>query len=56
MQRPLSHAEQVMKESSDTLWRVQLYRFQGPVYGQWIDHVSTIAGCCAGSFAKPAGG
>jgi|CXWK01.1.fsa_nt_gi IS5 family transposase len=35
----LSHAEQVMKESSDALWHVQLYRFRGPVYGQWIDHV-----------------
>ena len=30
----LSHAEQVMKESSDALWHVQLYRFRGPVYKQ----------------------
>ncbi|RLQ21324.1 ISNCY family transposase [Seongchinamella sediminis] len=35
----LAYAEQVMKESSDALWHVQLYRFRGPAYGQWIDRV-----------------
>ncbi len=35
----LSHAEQVMKDSSEALWHVQLYRFRGPKYGQWIEQV-----------------
>ena len=35
----LSYAEQVMKDSSDALWHVQLYRFRGPAYGQWINQV-----------------
>ena len=35
----LLHAEQVMKNSSDALWHVQLYRFRGAAYGQWIEQV-----------------
>jgi len=35
----LFHAEQVMKDSNEALWRVQLYRFRGPKYGQWIAQV-----------------
>ena len=35
----LSHAEQVMKDSSEALWHVQLYRFRGAGYGQWIEQV-----------------
>ena len=35
----LSYAEQVMKDSSDALWHVQLYQFRGPAYGQWINQV-----------------
>ena len=32
----LSHAEQVMKESSDALWHVQLYRFRGLAMGSGL--------------------
>jgi IS5 family transposase len=35
----LSHAEQMMKDSSEALWRVQLYQFRGPKYGQWVAEV-----------------
>ena len=35
----LSHAEQVMKDSKEALWRVQLYRFRGAKYGQWVAQV-----------------
>lgn len=35
----LSHAEQVMKDSNDALWHVQLYRFRGSRYEQWIAQV-----------------
>jgi IS5 family transposase len=36
----LSHAEQVMKDSSEALWHVQLYRFRGARYGQWVEQVT----------------
>jgi IS5 family transposase len=35
----LSQAEQVLKDSSNALWHVQLYRFRGASYGQWIEQV-----------------
>ncbi len=35
----LAHAEQVMKDSSEALWHVQLYRFRGAGYGQWVAQV-----------------
>jgi len=35
----LSHAEQVMKDSNEALWHVQLYRFRGPRYEQWVSQV-----------------
>jgi IS5 family transposase len=35
----LSLAEQVMKDSNEALWRVQLYRFRGAKYGQWVTQV-----------------
>ena len=35
----LSQAEQVMKDSSNALWHVQLYRFRGANYRRWIEQV-----------------
>ena len=35
----LSHAEQVMEDSYEALWRVDLYRSLGPEYRQWVDQV-----------------
>jgi IS5 family transposase len=35
----LSQAEQVMKESGAALWRVELYRFRGAKYMQWVEQV-----------------
>ena len=35
----LSHAEQVMEDSYQAFWRVELYQSLGPEYRQWIDQV-----------------
>ena len=36
----LSHAEQVLKDSNEALWRVRLYRFRGARYGQWVEQAT----------------
>lgn len=35
----LSQAEQIMKESNEALWHVELYRFRGANYVQWVEQV-----------------
>jgi len=52
----LSQAEQVMKDSNEALWHVQLCRFRGPRYGQLPERIAADGGYASSANLKEARG